>query len=129
MTERCSKRTDLNGNVTTYTHDARGDETWRTEAAETALPRTSTTAWLVAFTCRRRSSHGHHCADHAHGNLQKKTVAAGSLTRSWAYTYNAAGQVLTMTDPLGHVTAYTYDATGDVATVKDALGHVTTFTG
>ena len=58
------------------------------------------------------------------GNLLKKTIAAGSLTRSWTYTYNGAGQALTATDPNGNVTTCTYDGDGRLATVTDALGHV-----
>ena len=52
--------------------------------------------------------------------------------RSWKWTYNAAGQMLTATDPLLHVTTYTYypDTTsdhmlGDLHTILDALGHTT----
>ncbi|MGH7116823.1 MAG: hypothetical protein ACREE9_20300 [Stellaceae bacterium] len=64
----------------------------------------------------------------ARGNLLKKTIAAGSLARFWAYTYNAAGEALSMTDPDGHVTRHAYDAAGDLASVTDPLGHVTKFT-
>ncbi len=127
-----ASRTDFDGNVTNYVHDARGNETSRTEAAGTALARTISTAWLPNFHLPAKITEPGRVTSFsydAHGNLLKKTVAAGSLTRSWAYTYNAHGQVLTATDPLGRVTSYTYDAKGDIATVEDALGHVTKFTG
>jgi YD repeat-containing protein len=126
-----ASRTDYDGNVTTYTHDTRGDETSRTEASGTALARTISTAWLPAFHLPttitepgRVTSFGYD----AHGNLLQKTITAGSLTRSWSYTYNAAGQAVTATDPRGDVTRYTYDNTGDLASITDALGHVTSFT-
>ncbi len=132
-----SSRTDWNGNVTTYTHNSRGLETSRTEASGTALARTINTAWHPTFHLptqitepsgvtgvNRVSTFSYDAA----GNLLNKTITAGSQTRSWTYTYNAAGQVLTAHDPLGNLTTTTYDGKGDVATVTDALGHVTQIT-
>ena len=88
-----ASRTDFDGNVTTYAHDARGNETSRTEAAGTALARTISTAWLPNFHLPAKITEPGRVTSFsydAHGNLLKKTVAAGSLTRSWAYTYNGA---------------------------------------
>lgn len=58
--------------------------------------------------------------------------------RTWAYTYNSLGQVLTADGPrtdVSDVTSYSYysDTTathmpGDLATLTNALGHVTQFT-
>ena len=59
--------------------------------------------------------------------------------RSWNYTYNANGSVLTMDGPrtdVNDVTTYTYYANtdadpgkrGNVATIADALGHLTSIT-
>ena len=42
-------------------------------------------------------------------------------------THDAAGRVLTRTDPLGHVTAMTNDIRGAMATQTDARAHTTTF--
>ena len=44
-----ASRTDYVGNVTTYTHNAKGEETSRTEAYGTALARTITTTWHATF--------------------------------------------------------------------------------
>ncbi len=59
----------------------------------------------------------------------------GVPDRFWAYTYNAAGQVLSGTDPLGRVTKYAYyEATtvdytkGDLRSVTNPASQVTTFT-
>jgi RHS repeat-associated protein len=58
------------------------------------------------------------------GNLLTITNPTGTVT----YTYNTFGQVLTYTDQMGGVTTNTYNATGDLLTTKDALNNTTTFT-
>ncbi len=127
-----ASKTDFDGNVTTYTHDARGNETSRTEASGTALARTTSVAWhptfhlpvLITDPSGRTTAFTYD----PHGNLLTKTITAGQQVRAFAFTYNAQGQVLTSTDPRGAVTRYTYDTKGDVASVTDPLGHVTNFT-
>jgi YD repeat-containing protein len=63
-------------------------------------------------------------------------ATAAGTPRTWSYTYNANGSVLTMDGPrtdVGDVTTYTYYANdnadpgkrGSVATITNALGHVT----
>jgi RHS repeat-associated protein len=54
------------------------------------------------------------------------TAAAGPATGT-SYTYNAAGQVATATDPAGHTTSYTYTSAGQIATIKTPSGAVTTY--
>jgi RHS repeat-associated protein len=49
------------------------------------------------------------------------------LDKTWTYTYNSRGQVLTQTNPLGQVRQLTYEPDGDLATVTDAGGAVTGF--
>ena len=44
--------------------------------------------------------------------------AVGGTSPVWSYTYNSAGDVLTETDPLSHVTTYTYDSMGRLLTDK-----------
>ena len=43
------------------------------------------------------------------------------------YTYDAAGRLLTTTDPLGHVTSNTYDEVGNLDSARDADGHITAY--
>ncbi|RPI08192.1 MAG: RHS repeat protein [Zetaproteobacteria bacterium] len=43
-------------------------------------------------------------------------------------TYDAYGQVLTVTDPLEHTTTFTYTGQGDLHTLTDPIGHTTTRT-
>ncbi|MBY0236315.1 MAG: hypothetical protein K2W93_15145 [Burkholderiaceae bacterium] len=58
----------------------------------------------------------------------------GVLARTWQYSYNEFGQVLSVTDPLGNVTRYSYysDTTsshtqGDLRSVTNPLGQVIQF--
>ena len=132
-----ASNTDWNGNVTTYTHDARGNETTRTEASGTALARTITTAWHAVFHLPTQITEPSDVAgvnrvtslsyDSVQGTLLHKTVTAGTLSRSWTYSYNAAGQTKTVTDPNGHVTSFAYDARGGLASVTNALGQITAY--
>jgi YD repeat-containing protein len=70
----------------------------------------------------------------ATGSLGFAATATG-VPRTYNYTYNAFGQVLTAKDPLSHTTTYSYfaDTTidhtlGDLQTVTNAAGHVTQYT-
>ncbi|WP_301150798.1 RHS repeat-associated core domain-containing protein [Metapseudomonas otitidis] len=59
------------------------------------------------------------------------TLAATGLqaaSRSWSYTYTAAGQIETADGPrtdVQDITRYAYDAQGHLISVTNALGHVT----
>jgi RHS repeat-associated protein len=128
-----SSLTDFDGNVTTYVYNAKGEETSRTEASGTPLARTITTTWSPTFHLPAQIVEPNRTTtfnyDPSSGNLLSKSVTDGTHTRSWAYTYDSHGQVLTAKDPDNHVITMTYDAKGDVETVKNALDQVSSFTG
>ena len=124
-------QTDYNGNVTTYVRNARGLETSRTEAAGTTQARTIKTAWHTTFSLPTKITEPGRVTTFAYdtkGNLQTKTVKAGTKTSTWKYTYNGSGQLLTETGPRGDVTSYEYDSQSNLAKVTNALGHVTKIT-
>ena len=164
-----SSRTDYNGNRTNYTYDlARNLETSRTEGltaagATTAQKRTISTQWHGTFrlptgiaeplriTTFTYDPDGTACG--ARGALCSKSIQAttdadgsqgfsattSGSPRSWAYTYNANGSVLTVNGPrtdVTDVTTYTYYANndadlgkrGNVATITNAAGHATSIT-
>ena len=146
-----ASETDFNGNITTYVYDdTRGLETSRTEGSGTAAARTVTTQWNSTYrlpaliseyaggnasgTPIRTTSFSYDSA----GNLRTKTVTdpASGATRTWAYTYDSYGRVLTADGPRAdvsdsttytHYTCTTGSQCGQLDTVTDALGHVTTY--
>lgn len=161
--------TDYNGNRTNYIYDlARNLETSRTEGlassgAPTPQARTITTAWHAIFrlpvqvaeplriTTNVYDADGTACG--ARGALCARSVQATNdstgaqglaatpvgAPRTWTYTYNANGSMLTADGPrsdVADVTTYTYYANddadlgkrGNLATVTDAAGHTTRIT-
>jgi len=164
-----ASRTDWNGNRTNYTFDlARNLETSRIEGltssgATTPQTRTISTEWHTTFrlpaaiaeplrkTTFVYDADGTQCG--ARGALCSRSIQAttdvnGSqgfsatptgVPRTWTYTYNANGDVLTVNGPrtdVADVTTYTYFANNDpdlgkrgkVATITNAAGHTTSFT-
>jgi YD repeat-containing protein len=164
-----SSRTDFNGNRTNYTYDLVPNlETSRTEgltAASGTTPQTRTisTQWDTNFrlpaviaeplriTTNVYDSNGTQCG--ARGALCSRSVqattdatgaqgfsaTASGAARTWTYTYNANGSVLTVNGPrtdVADVTTYTYYANndadlgkrGNVATITNAAGHTTSIT-
>jgi RHS repeat-associated protein len=155
-----SSRTDYNGNLTCYSNDPiRGLELVRVEgfapgsscpaslssytpASGTAQRKISTT-WHASYRLptlitefNRTTAFGYDTS----GNLLTKTITDTSVTpnvvRTWTYTNDAYGRVLTVNGPrtdVTDVTTYTYYTCvtgaqcGQVQTMTDALGHLTTY--
>jgi len=61
----------------------------------------------------------------ASGNMLTLTDQGG---KTWTYTYNSKGQVLTATNPLTGVTTSTYNADGTLATLKDHFNNTANLT-
>jgi YD repeat-containing protein len=138
--------TDFNNSITKYFFDlSRNLETSRVEAFGTAIARTKTTVWHAAMRLPIQVAEPLRMTNFEYdsvGNLLVKTVQATTDTngssgvsavrigpvRTWRYTYNAFGQVLTATGPRNgmlDVTTYTYDAQGNISSVTNAAGHQT----
>ena len=57
------------------------------------------------------------------------TTGRKEVARAWEYTYNTLGQLEAVSGPrtdVSQLTTYTYDAGGNLASVTNALGHTTT---
>ena len=146
-------KVDFNGNTTSSTFDlTRNLETLRTEAQSTPRARTIATGWSSGF--RLPTSISVYAGGSAtgapiktsslsydgSGNLLTRTEtdpgATPVISRTWTYTYDGYGRVLTADGPrtdISDVTTYTYYTCttgaecGQIHTVTDAAGHVTTY--
>jgi RHS repeat-associated protein len=151
-----SYKTDLTGKRTNYTFDlTRNLETSRTEGLAlngdaTSSSRTITTGWHPTFrlptlvkvyagaTATGTPLQTTTMTYDIVGNLLTRTIAdpAASLSRTWVYTYDSFGHVLTEDGPrtdVGDVTTYTYytcasgGECGQLHTVTNALSQVVTY--
>jgi len=66
--------------------------------------------------------------DYIYDNFGNRTTWIDQAERTWLYTYNEDGQVLTATNPEGGIFTYTYDENGNLVSVEDSLGNTTQFT-
>ncbi|MFC5474685.1 RHS repeat protein, partial [Paraherbaspirillum soli] len=121
-------------------------ETSRVEASGTPQARTISTQWHSTFSLPVRIAEPKRVTTYAYdasGNLLSKTEQATSdatgaqglaptvtgSARTWSYTYNNLGQLLTATGPRTDVadkTTYAYDSNGNLSTITNAVGQVTT---
>ena len=131
-----ASRTDFNGRTTLYRHDARGLDVSRTEAAGTSEERTVTTTWhpslRVPGSIIESGKETSFTYDTA-GRLlvRTETDPATSATRATTRTYNDLGLLETVDGPrtdVSDITRFAYDAAGDLVSVTDALGHLTEIT-
>ena len=153
-----TSETDYNGNLTCYQYDLTHNlESARVEGfapgstcpsdlstytpASASRQRKIQTTWDTALRLPTLITEADHTTAFyydASGNLLTRTVTdtATSQTRTWAYTYNGLGQVLTEDGPrtdVSDVTTNQYyncttgSACGQLYTVQNALGQTTTF--
>ncbi|MGA7966651.1 MAG: RHS repeat-associated core domain-containing protein, partial [Gammaproteobacteria bacterium] len=128
--------TDMNGTHATYTYLLDGLQSSRTEAAGTSLARTVNTTWNTALrlpTDITDSVQDQAFTYNDAGQLTSKTVTdvASGAARATSYAYGSNELLSSITGPRTDVTqttSFTYDASGDVATLTDAAGHETQFT-
>ena len=148
-----ASRTDRRGNRTNYTYDlARNLETTRLEGLSasggtTAATRATTTAWHPTFRLplivTEQVTGGNKVTTNtydANGNVSQRQVATAAGTRTWSWTYDALGRVLTATDPLGRTATNTYypntfaqnttltNSRGMLASITNVLGHTSNIT-
>ena len=154
-----SRNFDANGNVastydwayqfpTLYTYDLqRNLERSRTEASNSEIARVITTIWhptmrlpvTVAepklITKKNYDDNGNvllitkQATTDETGSMGVDATVTGML-RTWLYTYNPYGQVISATGPrkdLADTISYTYDAQGNLASITNALGQTTTY--
>jgi RHS repeat-associated protein len=142
--QRATQSVDPNGNITNYIYDS-DHLTSKTESFSTASARTTSYLYLATSTALptlvtealRKTAYVYYPSTN---NINTKTVTDTTVTpnvsRTWTYTYNANGQVLTIDGPRTDVTdktTYTYytcvtgSQCGQIETITNAVGQTTTF--
>jgi RHS repeat-associated protein len=143
--QRVSQYTDANNNITMFVYDT-NHLTSKTEAYGTAFARTtsypqylSTNTALPTLVTEplRETAYTYFSGTN---NVETKTVTDTTVTpnvsRTWSYTYDSYGRVLTAKGPrtdVNSTTTYTYYTCttgaqcGEVETVMDAVGNLTTY--
>lgn len=119
------KRTDANGNATTYTYDDRGNMLSLTDPAGNTERYTYDTDFNQVTSFQDKNGNSYRFSYNDKGNL---TSLDGPLGFSNSFTYNDKGWTLTTTDANGNVTQTTYNNDGTTANVMDAAGNTTSYT-
>ena len=123
--------TDALSNTTNFTYDAYGHVTSRSTTVN-GTPLTWNFTYYGDFdeVSSVTDPLGNKTTNTFDANLLTTTTpspggrTAGSTT---SFTYDTKGQLLTVTDPLNHVTTFTYSPAGLVETVTDAQSKITRF--
>jgi RHS repeat-associated protein len=138
---RATQRADARGLITQFTYDL-NHRTSKTEAFGTASARTTSYLYRSANEDLptqidepgRRTT----ITYDANANVLTRTVldTANSVSRTWTYTYNSFGRILTADGPrtdVSDITTYAYYTCttgaqcGQLYTITNALGHTTTY--
>lgn len=118
------KRTDANGNITSYTYDDRGNMLSLTDALGNSERYTYDDKFNQVTSFQDKNGNGYRFAYDTKGNLKS---LSGPLGFSNSFTYNDKGWPLNTTDANNNVTATTYNADGTTAKVMDAAGNTTSY--
>lgn len=116
------KRTDANGNVTTYTYDDRGNMLSLTDALGNSERYTYDEKFnqVTSFTDKNGNSYRF-----TYNDKGAMTSLSGPLGFTNSFTYNDKGWPLTTTDANSNVTQTAYNADGTTTSVMDAAGYTT----
>ncbi|MBN1930451.1 MAG: PASTA domain-containing protein, partial [Desulfobacterales bacterium] len=124
---------DKRGNPTIYEYDINGNVVQKTEFPEVnGTPQAVVTSYVYdannnLISQTKPNGSITEFTYSAKDELLTKTIDAGGLNLSTIYTYDSAGRVLTVTDPIGNVVTNTYDSNGNLTSRTDRLGNVTTY--
>ena len=119
------KRTDANGNISTYTYDDRGNMLSQTDALGNTERYTYEENFNQVSSFTDKNGNSYRFSYDGKGSL---TSITGPLGFSNSFTYNDKGWPLTTTDANGNVTLTTYNNDGTTERVMDAAGYHTSYT-
>ena len=118
------KRTDANGNVTSYTYDDRGNMLSLTDAKGNTERYTYDATFNNVTSYQDKNGNTYRFDYNSTGDL---TSLSGPEGFSNSFTYNEKGWPLTATDGNNNVTCTTYNTDGTTAKVMDAAGYTRSF--
>lgn len=116
------RRTDANGNVTSYTYDDRGNMLSLTDALGNTERYTYDNKYNQVTSFTDKNGNVYRFTYDGKGSL---TALSGPLGFTNTFTYNDKGWPLTSTDANNNVTVTSYNADGTTAQVMDAAGYIT----
>ncbi|WP_334364372.1 RHS repeat-associated core domain-containing protein [Bradyrhizobium sp. AZCC 1578] len=140
-TKFIASSTDAEGRVTNYTRNSRGLPTQIIGGYGTASARTTAITWHSTLNVPTQVVEPKLTTDYTwtSGQLTQVTqtdttsqtvpYSTNGQTRTWAYTYDTYGSLLTVDGPLsgiGDTVTYTYDTSGYLASVTNEVGQTTT---
>src|SRR5262249_38696617 len=138
-----ASRTDWNGVLTTYTHDAHGQLTAIAEASGTPQARSAAITYHPTFHLPAKIVEPGLTTSFTSdtvGNLLTRTLAhppptpapypTGGQTRVWTYTWSnfLLASVQNPRTDVAALTQFTYDTSGALTAITNALGHKTQIT-
>ena len=133
--------TDAEGRVRNYTRNDRGLPTQIIDGYGTASARTTTITWHSEWNVPTQIVEPNLTTDYTwtSGQLTQVTqtdttsqtvpYSTNGQTRTWNFTYDSYGSLLTADGPLagtGDTVTYTYNTSGYLSSVTNEVGHVTT---
>jgi len=125
---RLLETTDALGNVTKVTYDIYGNVEKVTDALGNVVEENKYDAIHQLIQTKDAIGSIATYAYDKSGNVTKAVTASGTQNASsYTYAYDAAGRILSSTDPLSGVSKYTYNEAGQVSSVIDPMGGVTQY--
>ena len=125
-----STRSDPAGNTTSYSYDALGDLTSRTDPLlpGQSSPGTWTYSYDAAGEQLSETSPLHQTTQETWDYFGGQKTSTDALNNTTGYTYDYLGDQTSATTPDGSTTTSTYDHLGELTSTADAYGDTTTYT-
>ena len=116
--------TDALNRTTTYVYDSVGNVTSMTDLAGTAEAVTTTFTYESIYNQPLSATDPlNHTTNFAYDGVGNLINVTNPLNEHMSFEYNTAGQMVSMTDNMGHTTRWAYDG-ADLISLTNPLGHV-----
>ena len=119
------KRTDANGNITSYTYDDRGNMLSLTDALGNSERYTYDDKFNMVTSFQDKNGNSYRFDYDAKGNLVSVFQPNGNTI---SYFYDKLDRIEQLSDNMGVIAKYTYDGNGNQLTMTDGLDRTMTYT-